>query len=217
MKKILIFALLAFALAGCQATAPADTEATNSNTNSNLNQEKEKPMAQPDTNQENEAEQNITQATITTNLGSFTVKLYGEDSPKTVANFVKLAQDGFYDNTKFHRIIKDFMIQAGDPLSKDDAMKSRWGTGGPGYQFADEFNTHKLVKGSLAMANSGPNTNGSQFFIVTADATSWLDGKHTNFGQVTDGLDVIEKIGLVATAGQDQPVEPVIIEKIELK
>lgn len=216
MKKILIFALLTFALAGCTTTAPEDT---NSSTNTNLTQENEKTIPQVKTNQESEKEtmENITQATITTNMGSFTVEFYNEDSPKTVANFVKLAQDGFYDGTKFHRIIKDFMIQGGDPLSKDDAMKARWGTGGPGYQFADEFNSHKLVKGSLAMANSGPNTNGSQFFIVTADATSWLDGIHTNFGQVTDGLDVVEKIGLVAVDGGDKPIEAVVVEKIELE
>ena len=202
MKKIIIFALLTITLVGCQAQPQADI---NSNTNTNMPQDKK------------ETEQNITQATITTNLGSFTVEFYNQDSPKTVANFVKLAQDGFYDNTKFHRIIKDFMIQGGDPLSKDNAMKARWGTGGPGYKFADEFNNHKLVKGSLAMANSGPNTNGSQFFIVTAEATSWLDGKHTNFGQVIEGMDVIDIIEAVATDERDQPLEDVIIEKIELK
>jgi cyclophilin family peptidyl-prolyl cis-trans isomerase len=150
-------------------------------------------------------------------MGSITVKLYGSDSPKTVANFAKLVKDGFYDGTRFHRVIKDFMIQAGDPLSKDVTMKSRWGTGGPGYTFADEINTHKLVRGSLAMANAGANTNGSQFFIVTADATSWLDGKHTNFGEVVSGMDVVSKIEGVATEGPDRPVTDVIIESISLK
>lgn len=112
------------------------------------------------------------------------------------------------------------MIQGGDPLTKDNAMKARWGTGGPNYQFDDEFNNHKLVRGSLAMANSGPNTNGSQFFIVTAEATPWLDGKHTNFGEVTGGMDVVAKIENVATEGKgsiDRPIEDIIINSIELK
>ena len=156
------------------------------------------------------------QAIIKTNLGDITVKFYSEDSPITVNNFLNLAKNGFYNNTKFHRVIKDFMIQAGDPLSKEDSMASRWGTGGPGYKFKDEFNNHKLVKGSLAMANSGPNTNGSQFFIVTADATSWLDGKHTNFGEVINGMDVVEKIEASKTGVQDRPLENIVINSIEL-
>jgi cyclophilin family peptidyl-prolyl cis-trans isomerase len=109
------------------------------------------------------------------------------------------------------------MIQGGDPLSKDDTMKARWGTGGPGYKFADEFNNHKLVRGSLAMANSGPNTNGSQFFIVTAEATPWLDGKHTNFGRVINGMEIVEQIENVTTEGPDRPVEDVVIFKIILR
>lgn len=156
-------------------------------------------------------------ATFTTNKGSFTVAFYANESPKTVANFAKLAQTGFYNGTRFHRIIKGFMIQSGDPLSKDLEMKSRWGTGGPGYQFDDEFNTHKLVRGSLAMANSGPNTNGSQFFIVTSDATPWLDGKHTNFGYVTDGMDVVMDIEGTAVDQSDRPLEDVIIQSITIK
>jgi len=156
-------------------------------------------------------------AVIKTNLGDITIEFFGSDSPKTVENFVKLSNDGFYNGTRFHRVIKDFMIQGGDPLSKDDNKKSMWGTGDPGYKFEDEFNSHKIVKGSLAMANSGPNTNGSQFFIVTAQATPWLDGKHTNFGQVTAGMDVVEKIENVVTEGSDRPVEDVTIISIELK
>ena len=159
----------------------------------------------------------ITQAIIKTNLGDMIVEFYREDSPKTVENFLKLASEGFYDGVKFHRVIKDFMIQTGDPLSKDDAKQALWGTGGPGYKFADEFNDQTLVQGSLAMANSGPDTNGSQFFIVTAPATAWLDGKHTNFGKVVDGLDVVLAIGNVDTEGPDRPVEAVVIESIELK
>jgi cyclophilin family peptidyl-prolyl cis-trans isomerase len=161
--------------------------------------------------------ENITQAIIKTSLGDITVEFYKEDSPETVENFLKLTNDGFFDGIKFHRVIKDFMIQTGDPLSKDDRMQSIWGTGGPGYAFADEFNSRPLVRGSLAMANSGPNTNGSQFFIVTAESTPWLDGKHTNFGQVVAGLDVALAIESVATVGSDRPVDPVFIESIELQ
>jgi len=163
---------------------------------------------------ENLAEQ-FDSAVIKTNFGDITVKFYAQESPITVNNFLNLAKAGFYSGTKFHRVIKDFMIQGGDPNSKDDDW-SNDGQGGPGYQFQDEFNQHKLVKGSLAMANSGPNTNGSQFFIVTAAATSWLDGKHTNFGQVTGGLDVVEKIGKVKVNENDHPTEDVIINSIEL-
>ena len=159
------------------------------------------------------------QALIKTSLGDITVKLYGEDSPVTVNNFLNLAQKGFYNGTKFHRVIKDFMIQGGDPLSRETDT-SLWGTGGPGYKFADEFNSHKLVASSLAMANSGSNTNGSQFFIVTAAATPWLDGRHANFGQVVDGMDVVKKIEAVETVNpaihDDRPVKDVTINSIEL-
>jgi len=156
-------------------------------------------------------------AVIRTSMGDITVKLYGGDSPKTVENFVKLATEGFYNGVKFHRVIKDFMIQTGDPLSKDDAQMGRWGMGGPGYAFADEFNSHKLVRGSLAMANSGPNSNGSQFFIVTKDSTPWLDGKHTNFGEVISGMDIVMKIDGTPTVPDDRPVTPVVITAIEVK
>jgi cyclophilin family peptidyl-prolyl cis-trans isomerase len=162
--------------------------------------------------QNNDAKETL--ADIKTNLGTIRVKLYSGDSPKTVENFIKLASQGFYDGTKFHRVIKDFMIQGGDPLSKDDTKKEYWGTGGPGYQFADEINNHKLVKGSLAMANAGPDTNGSQFFIVTAQSTPWLDGKHTNFGEVVGGMDVVEKIGNVATGENDRPQDKVVVESV---
>lgn len=154
-------------------------------------------------------------AVIKINFGDITVKFYAKESPITVNNFLNLAQAGFYNGTKFHRVIKDFMIQGGDPLSKDDDW-SNHGQGGPGYQFQDEINQHKLVKGSLAMANSGPNTNGSQFFIVTKDATPWLDGKHTNFGYVTGGLDIVEKIERVSVNENDHPTADVIINSIEL-
>jgi cyclophilin family peptidyl-prolyl cis-trans isomerase len=152
-----------------------------------------------------------------TSMGEITIKLFKGDTPKTVENFLKLAQDGFYNGVRFHRVIKDFMIQSGDPLSKDDAQMGRWGTGGPGYTFADEVSKKKLVAGSLAMANAGPNTNGSQFFIVTKDSTPWLDGKHTNFGEVISGMDVVMKIDATPTAPGDRPLTPVTITRVEVK
>lgn len=152
--------------------------------------------------------------TIKTSLGDITVKFY-EESPLTVNNFLNLAKAGFYNGTKFHRVIKDFMIQGGDPLTKE-ANTSVYGTGGPDYRFADEFNNHKLVAGNLAMANSGPSTNGSQFFIVTLDATPWLDGKHTNFGEVVSGMEVVKAIEAAETNARDLPVEDIMINDIEL-
>ena len=145
-------------------------------------------------------------ATIETNHGTIELELFTDDAPETVANFAKLANDGFYDGLVFHRVIPDFMIQGGCPQGT--------GTGGPGYTFADEINHHKIVRGTLAMANAGPNTNGSQFFIVTADATPWLDGKHTAFGQVTGGMDVVDEIQSAATDARDRPVEDVRMEKV---
>ena len=147
-------------------------------------------------------------ATMSTNHGDITIELFDEDAPKTVDNFKKLAADGFYDGLIFHRIIKDFMIQGGCPQGT--------GTGGPGYTFEDEINDHKLVRGSLAMANAGPNTNGSQFFIVTAEATPWLDGKHTVFGQVVSGQEVVDRISLVDRDGRDKPTTPVTIDRVEI-
>jgi cyclophilin family peptidyl-prolyl cis-trans isomerase len=147
-------------------------------------------------------------ATMSTNHGDITIELFDEDAPKTVENFRKLAADGFYDGLIFHRIIKDFMIQGGCPQGT--------GTGGPGYTFEDEINEHKAVRGSLAMANAGPNTNGSQFFIVTLEATPWLDGKHTVFGQVTDGMDVVDKLEGLPTDGRDRPREDAKIEKLTI-
>ena len=147
-------------------------------------------------------------AAMRTTEGVIVFELFDEDAPETVANFKKLARDGFYDGLTFHRVIKDFMIQGGCPAGT--------GTGGPGYQFDDEFNDHKIVRGALAMANAGPNTNGSQFFIVTTDAAPWLDGKHTVFGEVTGGMEVVDKIENVPTQGADRPVEPIRIASIEL-
>jgi cyclophilin family peptidyl-prolyl cis-trans isomerase len=147
-------------------------------------------------------------AALRTTEGVIVLELFDKDAPETVENFRKLAAAGFYDGLTFHRIIKDFMVQAGCPAGN--------GTGGPGYEFDDEINDHKLVRGSLAMANAGPNTNGSQFFIVTADETPWLDGKHTVFGKVTDGADVLDRLNEVPTAGADKPVTPVRISSIDL-
>ena len=153
-------------------------------------------------------------AVIKTSKGDITVKFYDE-SPITVNNFLNLAQKGFYNGTKFHRIIKDFMIQGGDPLTKESNFMV-YGTGGPDYHFADEFNNHKLVAGSLAMANAGPDTNGSQFFIVTAAETPWLDGHHTNFGYVSEGLEVVKAIEAVETNPRDLPIDDIFIKDIEL-
>jgi cyclophilin family peptidyl-prolyl cis-trans isomerase len=143
-----------------------------------------------------------------TTEGPIAIELFDEDAPKTVANFKKLAGDGFYDGVIFHRVIRDFMIQGGDPTGT--------GTGGPGYQFEDEFNDHKAVRGVLAMANAGPNTNGSQFFIVTAPATPHLDGKHTVFGRVVDGMDVVDRIEATQTDGRDRPTSDIAIEGVDL-
>jgi len=147
-------------------------------------------------------------ATMQTTEGPIVFELFDEDAPKTVENFRKLAADGFYDGLTFHRVIKDFMIQGGCPQGT--------GTGGPGYTFEDEFNEHRVVRGALAMANAGPNTNGSQFFIVTTKAAPWLDGKHTVFGQVTDGMDVVDRLEGVETDAGDRPNDPIGIASIEL-
>ena len=148
------------------------------------------------------------QAIIKTNHGPIHVELYPDDAPKTVDNFVKLANDGFYDRVIFHRVIPDFMIQGGDPTGT--------GSGGPGYTFEDEFNQHNVERGALAMANAGPNTNGSQFFVVTTEAAPWLDGKHTVFGRVTDGMDVVDKIAKQPRDARDKPHEDVVIESVSV-
>src|SRR5216110_421676 len=148
----------------------------------------------------------MSSATLETNHGAIGIELFDADAPKTVDNFEKLARDGFYDGVIFHRVIPEFMIQGGDPTGT--------GTGGPGYSFEDEPNDHPVVRGALAMANSGPNTNGSQFFIVTADACPWLDGKHTVFGRVTGGMEVVDAIEHVETASGDRPRDDVRIESV---
>src|SRR5689334_25005912 len=149
----------------------------------------------------------MSQATLKTNAGEIVVEFFDDDAPKTVENFRTLSADGFYDTLVFHRIIKDFMIQGGCPEGT--------GTGGPGYEFEDEFNQHKVIRGALAMANAGPNTNGSQFFIVTTGAAPWLDGKHTVFGRVTSGMEVVDALESLPTDSRDRPSESATIEKIE--
>jgi cyclophilin family peptidyl-prolyl cis-trans isomerase len=150
----------------------------------------------------------VSTAVMNTSEGTIELELFEEDAPKTVANFTKLADEGFYDGLIFHRVIPDFMIQAGCPRGD--------GTGGPGYSFEDEFNRHPVARGYVAMANAGPNTNGSQFFVVTTEAAPWLDGKHTVFGRVTSGQDVADRISEVERDGRDRPLEPVVIESLSV-
>ena len=150
----------------------------------------------------------MSNAQMNTSHGTISFELFDEDAPETVANFRKLAGENFYDGIIFHRIIPDFMIQGGDPDGT--------GMGGPGYSFKDEINSHKVVRGALAMANAGPNTNGSQFFIVTIESAPWLDGKHTVFGQVTDGMDTVDAIEAVPTGAGDRPVDPPVINSIDV-
>ncbi len=201
-KKLLLLSLIipVIFMAGC----------TNSNNTNNSNNKitNEKMIQQQDVKN--------SMVTINTNMGAIGLELYAKDAPNTVANFIKLAKSGFYDGVKFHRVIEGFMIQGGDPLTKDNSKKSSWGTGGPGYKFNDEINSHLLLKGALAMANSGANTNGSQFFIVTADSTPWLDGKHTVFGNVTSGMDVVMNIEKVKTDSNDRPLSDVTINSIKI-
>lgn len=155
------------------------------------------------------------EAVLHTSFGDVTIELYESEAPLTVRNFRTLANSGFYDNTKFHRVIRDFMIQGGDPKSKDDDWRDD-GTGGPGYTFADEINRHKMLRGAVAMANAGPNTNGSQFFILSAESAPWLDGKHTVFGRVIAGMDAVDAIESVPTDANDHPTVDVIIHKVEV-
>ncbi len=151
----------------------------------------------------------MSEAVLHTNAGAITVELFDHAAPKTVENFRRLAADGFYDGLGFHRVIPDFMIQGGCPEGT--------GRGGPGYTFEDEINEHKVVRGALAMANAGPNTNGSQFFVVTAEAAPWLDGKHTVFGRVSDGMDAVDSIESTPTGSGDKPLEPQVVERVELR
>lgn len=220
MKKIYCLLTATLLLAGCglkDQTVPTEQKLTAEKMAQEIINANNIPTMNTENSIDNQADlvSQYSQAILKTNLGDIQISFYGADSPKTVNNFLNLAQQGFYDGTKFHRVIKDFMIQGGDPNSKSDDWSTH-GTGGPGYRFADEFNNHPLVRGSLAMANAGPDTNGSQFFIVTAPATPWLDGHHTNLGQVTAGMDIVEKIEAVEVNQNDHPLEDIIINSIEL-
>ena len=156
-------------------------------------------------------------AVFETSMGTFKVELFTQDMPITTQNFMDLVEKGFYDNTKFHRVIEGFMIQGGDPLSKDDSMKARWGTGGPGYKIKDEFAKElSNIRGTIAMANAGPNTGGSQFFISVVDNT-FLDGKHPVFGKIVEGMEVVDEIVAVEIDRQDKPVKDVVVEKISIQ
>ncbi|MEK7130103.1 MAG: peptidylprolyl isomerase [Patescibacteria group bacterium] len=197
---ILIGLIAAFALI---PTPAAKESADNSNAVNNSNSN----MQNAQTNQT---------VILKTNFGDIALELFTADAPKTVENFIKLSKSGFYNGTKFHRVIKGFMIQGGDPNSKDDDW-SNDGMGGPGYKFEDEINSHKLVRGVLAMANAGANTNGSQFFIVTTEATPHLDGKHTAFGKVLSGMDIVDKIESVKVNENDHPTDDVVVNSIEIK
>ena len=197
-------------LESLQGTADAQTQ----NPDAAAQAQSTQPVQTPIT--KSESTKSIMEAILHTNKGDITI-VFNPETPNTVANFIKLAQSGFYDGTKFHRVIKDFMSQGGDPLSKDDTKSAQWGTGGPGYQFADEITaTNSNDVGTIAMANAGPNTNGSQFFINAAP-NHFLDTKHTVFGKVVVGLDVAKAINHVATAPGDRPLEPVVLQSITLK
>lgn len=181
------------------------------NASSSLENQSGSSSAQNTIGNKNTKNMNVT---LTTNKGSITIELFADKAPNTVANFKKLAEAGFYDGVKFHRVIKGFMIQSGDPLTKDDSKADMWGTGGPGYKFADEIHAdNRNDVGTIAMANAGPNTNGSQFFI-NVNPNNFLDTKHTVFGKVIKGMDVVNEIESVATNQSDRPLSPVIIEKI---
>ncbi len=198
MKKfgaLIAVAALIFVVGVIFYRGNSDVNQTQSNSNLEINQENMK-------------------ATIKTNKGDIVLELYAEQTPNTAGNFAKLAGEGFYNGTKFHRVIDGFMIQGGDPLTKDDAMQTRWGTGGPGYQFADEIVAGlSNVTGTISMANAGPNTNGSQFFINVADNT-FLDGKHAVFGRVIEGMDIVLAISKVERNSRDVPVEAVVLESV---
>ena len=226
-SRVLVLLALCLLVSACTSSAPEPvTPLYPDNTNNSIIMPSEgtglAPVnEQPADNSMKSIEQQenllgeYSQALIKTNLGDIRVEFYGSDAPLTVNNFLNLAKEGFFEGIKFHRVIKGFMIQGGDPLTKGSDV-NLYGTGGPGYKFQDEFNANKLVAGSLAMANSGPATNGSQFFIVTAEETPWLDGRHTNFGRVVSGMDTVMKIEAVETGVNDRPLSDVVIESVEL-
>jgi len=233
MKKLIILTIFTLILAGCAATETGENikEPASDNGAVEITEEvsetveKEESQEQNTEERENQILQAPTQADVQalpeqvsiilkTNKGDIVIELFPQKAPLAVANFLNLAKADFYDNVKFHRVIPDFMIQTGDPNSKDNNWADD-GTGGPGYQFPDEVSADdKIVRGTLAMANSGPNTNGSQFFIVTAEATPWLNGRHTIFGQVSQGMKIVDAISAVERNARDHPIENVIIKEV---
>ncbi len=230
LKTIILVLTFALILSGCSALNKEEekTVLENFDTNlivvdgkdnsSSLDSVAETEEATQDQliKEEDKEREEIMFATLKTSMGEIKLELFPSDAPNTVRNFVNLSSSGFYEGVTFHRVIPNFMIQGGDPLSKDNNPAND-GTGGPGYFFDDEINSHKLVKGSLAMANAGPNTNGSQFFIVTAESTPWLDGNHTVFGKVVSGMEVVEAISLVQKDARDRPIENIVIESVILE
>lgn len=229
MKQYIIYTLGILFVVGLGFYAYINNKTNTEELNLNQNTLSEEKIITEENNQESKEtdskKENInikdnkqmTKATFKTNKGSFTIEFFKDQAPKTVENFIKLASEGFYTGTKFHRIIEGFMNQGGDPLTKDDSMSARWGTGGPGYKFDDEITpSNKNIVGTISMANAGPNTNGSQFFINVAN-NNFLDSKHTVFGKVVEGLDVVLDMNKVATDANDRPIDPVIIESITLE
>lgn len=222
MKKVLISIIILLVLGGIAYFTIRNSQDSDKDIDQNINQlldnttipatdAGDKTIINKEVNNKK-----IMQATLHTNMGDITIE-FSNTTPRTVDNFTKLAKEGFYNGTKFHRVIKGFMNQGGDPLTKDDSRADYWGTGGPGYKFDDELtSTNRNDVGTISMANSGPNTNGSQFFINVAP-NNFLDTKHTVFGKVTAGMDVVTAINNVATGPNDRPVNPVILESISLK
>ncbi len=213
MKKFLFLLATMMLLAGCSEQKLAQSEENKATAPQQKNMNNGVNKADP--NSFEDLTKEYKGAILKTDQGDIEVDFYVSESPMTVNNFLNLSKIGFYNGTSFHRVIKDFMIQGGDANSKDDDWDND-GRGNPGYRFSDEFNSHPLVRGSLAMANSGPNTNGSQFFIVTAESTPWLDGKHTNFGQVVKGMDVVDKIENLPVNENDHPTADAKVNSVEL-
>lgn len=210
--------IVSIALYGIYGTSTGNTASISGQDDLRINELVIEPKVEINTSEVKIEDKNMYQVTMKTSMGDVELELYKDKAPVTVNNFIKLANSGFYNGTKFHRVIKDFMIQGGDPNSKLEDWSTH-GMGGPGYAFEDEFNDVKIVEGVLAMANSGPNSNGSQFFIVTAESTPWLDGKHTAFGRVVSGMDVvknIENVGVDSARG-DHPIKDVVINEVVVK
>ena len=216
MSKHIILSLFVLALlTGCSHEGKQLLKKTESTDTFNYSEVEEQINNLEKETMDTQANDEVVKVIMKTSMGDITLELFKGVAPKTVQNFLDLAQKDFYDGILFHRVIPEFMIQAGDPNTKTDPKNwNTHGTGGPGYKFADEFNDIPLVQGSLAMANAGPNTNGSQFFIVTAGATPWLDGRHTNFGRVIDGMDVVLEIQNVEANDNDHPLKDVVIEDV---